>query len=437
MYRKLILAGISLVPAAIVLTALLNTESKQVFKRGTIINQTDVSGRTVEEANTLLAAKTSDVFLVENNEEYILCQADEIGTVSYMDSLLNDMVNQTSSDDIIPVIQIDQDALRERISAFAEEYNTGKRMPEDAYIRWDGIFTVIPETEGETIQEKLLYAAVKDSLEKGRLSVDISDTHTHASITQEDIELTARMESLNAMEDYKVNVGGGKDLIIPKEKWQPAVQYENGIISVNEDLITEAADYIEEHYNTFGKARSFITHSGQEIQIGGSHKDTFGYKLNKEKTVEAVREGLLNGTSAEAVWDMTGGPRNGKNDIGDTYAEVSIQEQHMWLYKDDEIILDTDVVTGKMDNGGTTPGVFQVLYKESPAVLKGRDYTTHVSYWMPFTWTGTGFHDAPWRGAFGGQIYIHGGSHGCVNMPSAKAKELFSLIDAGLPVVVY
>ena len=39
-----------------------------------------------------------------------------------------------------------------------------------------------------------------------------------------------------------------------------------------------------------------------------------------------------------------------------------------------------------------------------------------VTYWMPFN-GGIGFHDATWRGCFGGQIYIWSGSHGCVNMP--------------------
>jgi lipoprotein-anchoring transpeptidase ErfK/SrfK len=48
-----------------------------------------------------------------------------------------------------------------------------------------------------------------------------------------------------------------------------------------------------------------------------------------------------------------------------------------------------------------------------------------------------GFHDAYWRSKFGGEIYLKDGSHGCVNMPPAKAKELYELAYAGMPVVVY
>ena len=48
-----------------------------------------------------------------------------------------------------------------------------------------------------------------------------------------------------------------------------------------------------------------------------------------------------------------------------------------------------------------------------------------------------GFHDATWRGTFGGDIYINNGSHGCVNMPLGNAETMFYLIDPGFPVIMY
>ena len=69
-------------------------------------------------------------------------------------------------------------------------------------------------------------------------------------------------------------------------------------------------------------------------------------------------------------------------------------------------------------------------------MLRGDDYETPVKYWMPFN-GGEGFHDATWRGRFGGAIYRGGGSHGCVNMPYSAAEKLFSMIAPGTPVIVY
>ena len=69
-------------------------------------------------------------------------------------------------------------------------------------------------------------------------------------------------------------------------------------------------------------------------------------------------------------------------------------------------------------------------------MLKGEGYASPVKFWMPFN-GGIGFHDASWRSSFGGSIYKSGGSHGCVNMPYDKAKELFENVYTGMPVICY
>ena len=65
------------------------------------------------------------------------------------------------------------------------------------------------------------------------------------------------------------------------------------------------------------------------------------------------------------------------------------------------------------------------------------DYKSHVNYWMPFKDNLIAFHDAGWRGSFGGSIYWGNGSHGCVNLPPAAAAELFELVEVGDVVVVH
>ena len=55
---------------------------------------------------------------------------------------------------------------------------------------------------------------------------------------------------------------------------------------------------------------------------------------------------------------------------------------------------------------------------------------------MPFN-GGIGMHDATWRGSFGGSIYQYSGSHGCINMPKAKAASLYEMIEKDCTVVCY
>ena len=107
-------------------------------------------------------------------------------------------------------------------------------------------------------------------------------------------------------------------------------------------------------------------------------------------------------------------------------------------------MLSSDVVTGNPNRGNATPqGTYTLTYKTRNAVLRGDrkpdgtySYETPVAYWMPFN-GGIGFHDATWQSSFGGSRYKSHGSHGCINMPKQKAKEIYDLISDGTPVICH
>lgn len=124
-------------------------------------------------------------------------------------------------------------------------------------------------------------------------------------------------------------------------------------------------------------------------------------------------------------------------EVGDTYVEVSLNDQHVWYIVDGEVYLESDCVTGNYGSADTPKGFFYLNNKMSPCTLKGDDYVTHVTYWMPFIGGGWGLHDASWRNKFGGKIYKGDGSHGCVNLPTKVAKKMYARIEVGTPVIVY
>lgn len=116
------------------------------------------------------------------------------------------------------------------------------------------------------------------------------------------------------------------------------------------------------------------------------------------------------------------------------YVVVSISKQTLQYYEYGECVLTSNVVTGI--NGKTPIGTFKVLNKAQKIILKGADYESFVNYWIAFKGHSFGFHDASWRSRFGGTIYKTNGSHGCVNMPYAKVKQLYNLISIGTPVYI-
>ena len=132
---------------------------------------------------------------------------------------------------------------------------------------------------------------------------------------------------------------------------------------------------------------------------------------------------------------------------------LDLSEQILKMYKDGKLVLESPVITGNNGNNGTishrTPTGTYLFYKSNKAtdrVLRGTNddgskYASPVDYWMPFiTSRGIGFHDATWRSNsqfYNKNTYLTNGSHACVNMPHANAKQLYNLITSNIYVYVY
>ena len=302
----------------------------------------------------------------------------------------------------------------------------------------EGDFAVLPGEEGTVLDVQTLEDALIRAVDQGESTLDLRDTGCYADpeTDVDDPSLAAQADALNAYahtvlhlifpdaeEDLDASLIGG---------W---LSYEDGAVELDEDSLTQYVQDLALRYNTFGSDRLFTTTEGEEITIQGGN---YGWLLNEEKTKTALLERLLSCESGdfEPVFVQKAASVS-EQDYGNTYVEVNLDQQHVWAYENGKLVVETDCVSGKVINGNFTPeGTYRLNFKQQDAVLRGDDYATPVSYWMPFN-LGIGFHDATWRGSFGGEIYITNGSHGCVNLPFAAAKELYEHIQPGEAVLVY
>lgn len=208
---------------------------------------------------------------------------------------------------------------------------------------------------------------------------------------------------------------------------------------------------INEKQATLGKPFKFRTHAGKEIKTatGGS----YGWKINTHKAGQSLAKALLDNKStvnAKADLEGRGYTAHGlgygvtqNNGLGNTYVEVSIEQQHAWFYKNGKLAYSADIVTGKHSTGEDTPkGVWYILYQQKNATLKGSSKSGHtysqpVKYWSPFTDSGDGFHDAPWRSNWSPSAYLSDGSNGCCNMHPGDAGPAFEAMETHEPVIIY
>ncbi|MBR0382549.1 MAG: L,D-transpeptidase family protein [Eubacterium sp.] len=150
------------------------------------------------------------------------------------------------------------------------------------------------------------------------------------------------------------------------------------------------------------------------------------------KTVKAGKK--LN--NRKPIYANKGLDRDDGN-LGRTFIDINISNQQLWYVENGSVALSSDIVTGNVSAGRSTPtGIYSIAYKQRDHLMV--KYNAFVHYWMPFiTSTGIGLHDANWRSQFGGNIYQYDGSHGCINMPPSKAAALYSMVSAGTTVYVH
>lgn len=199
------------------------------------------------------------------------------------------------------------------------------------------------------------------------------------------------------------------------------------------------ADYIEnlqKHFDTCDKEKFFVTTGKKQLWLKGD----YGWRLDREKEVKEISKLLRrNGTTIHPLHFLTEASERNRpyRDYGNSYVEIDLSRQVLWLYEEGKVTVRSDIVSGLMNTDRQTPsGIFCVKYKQSPAVLRGADYTSPVSFWMPFN-GGIGLHDATWQPAFGGDLCYTKGSHGCINLPLEKAEKIYEKIEKGFPVICY
>jgi len=118
---------------------------------------------------------------------------------------------------------------------------------------------------------------------------------------------------------------------------------------------------------------------------------------------------------------------------------VSIAQQHMWLCVRGAKVYDSAVTTGMAGKHTSTPtGQFEIEQKLRNQTLNPQTGELYpVKYWIAFDAPEYGFHDSDWQTIpYGSAAYKTGGSHGCVHVPPAGIKKLWSWAKVGASVTI-
>lgn len=317
-------------------------------------------------------------------------------------------------------VTFDKDGIRD----FLEQYNATATDPVSASIVKYDTYNLIPEELGTKIDT----TALLDALNSDTVSIAVNDYLLKPDITKDDLKF--KFNDIERLENWSCKYSNGSEI----KSSADYVTYDSETREVTADSswISKAIRDIMKSYNTVGAEHEFTTHDGKKITVKGG---TWGSLPDTEKEVAYLTEQFEKG---ESITDRVPEYTYSYEDFTNTYIELSIEDQHLWVYKDGEMIMETDVVTGDVTKKRDTPtGCYFISECINGKYLTGDTYRTWVNKWMRLTNTGIGLHDASWQPYFGGSRYKGNGSHGCINLPPKFASELFDTVSRGWLVVIY
>ena len=398
------------------------------FNRGFKINGVSVNYNTLDEetikAEILKKDSENNIFKDDNNlglNDFVV--VDYVG----LDKLVNRGILNYFLDSVIcnsytlpKEVMINYDGLID----FFDSYNKDATKSINAKIKHDNDkYYIKEEVYGNEIDIERLFG----DLQSGKTGLDIKDYYVKPTKTKEMLE--SKVDELNKYVNWSVTYTNGKEV---KAGVSCVRLDKKGSIKLDTKWLLPKVREVISNYNTFGRTRKFKTHTGKVIKVSGG---TWGSETDSVSETKYLIKKFKKG---KLVTNRKPCMLREYEDFGNTYVEVSISEQHIYVYKNGKLKMDSGIVTGDTVKGHDTPkGSYFISECINGKYLVGDDYKTWVNKWMRLTNMGIGLHDATWRSNFGGAIFRGNGSHGCINLPMSFASQLFEMSYVGMPVIIY
>ena len=424
------------------------------FLPATYINEVDCSNMTVEEVESYFSREIENYSLsikgLSGAQDQIT--ADDIRLESHFDVSFQGILDQQNGsgwrsaeknpshynaasawtyDETLLKTKFDQSPLFQNMTE-----------SKDAEILFDeGInqYIIQYEVVGTKVDTNAVYQMVQEAVATLQHELDLDAQGCYTPARQADAAMETAVQTMNVYMKSQVELdfgSAGKESLPVEVLCSAIVLDASWQVSLTMAPVEEWIQSIAKKYDTYNTSRSFAsTLSGTVTVSGGS----YGWQINQTATLEKIQEAVQAGGTYQdkPVYSKEAASHKADADFGDTYIEIDLTNQRVFLYKNGSKIWSSDCVSGNTSkNNRTITGVYSIYSKERNRMLKGADYESFVSYWMPFS-GGYGLHDASWRSSFGGSIYKTNGSHGCVNLPSSKASALYSEIYVGIPVIAF
>ena len=370
------------------------------------------------------------------------CNADEMAStvMNSADPMLWPIeLTQDHVVNVTQTIDFDRDKLAAIVTdaVVAATPSTGAKLNSSSFVYNDDTeeFELADDVYATTIDGYAIYYAAEDGILKMESNVDLGDSFLLPNTDAQTI-IDAANKWL-AAGDMDLTLADTVVATITKENIASLISFdETGQPYFNYDALESwTRGPLSSQLDTYDIDRNYTRYDGKKVSVPAG---TWGWMIDGASLAQQIYNKIAIGdntalaipTLQEADWVNYGG-----QDWGWSYMDIDLTEQHARLYGDKGVLLwESDIVSGTPDGVHETPeGAYYFTSKETnirlvgPLVEGTPEWDREVAIWYGVVGDSIGLHSAQWRidSEYGGDIYTWNGSHGCINIPEYKARELW------------
>ena len=334
-----------------------------------------------------------------------------------------------------------------------------ERTPaQNAYVSLDhNTYTLHPEQPGNELREDVVLDAILSSAQALQFS-ETESSHLTLEITDYDCYRQPEITVENGNFDFSemlaekvsqmritVDFSEGVEEIGPELIRKLLYLDSKNTVCIHEDQVAGTVKAWGEKYNKYNTDYMFNSYLKGIIPI---EKVRVNYVLNEGELCDSICDQLLKLESISLPAPVECQTLDGEIlDIDDDHIEIDIDNQKLTLFREGEVVISTDVVTGALVflERKTITGLFHAYCMETNVTMTNitadnptpDDPYSVFSQWFIGIEGEYGIHDASWRTHFGGEFYVNAGSHGCVNVPCEAMPTIWDNSYVGIPILIH
>lgn len=454
--KIIIFSSIILVTVLAVLYLSVSVFFQYHFIQGTKINGIDCSYKSVSAVEEMLyeEIRTYYLMLIQRNNTVEHVSAEDIKlTMSIEGNVDAILENQNSylwlftsgnEHTIETKVEFDENALTSRMNTLEcldEDKMTDAKPPEIVFE--NGAYSMGKAEPGTRVNTEKLKELIKNAISNLDKELNLEETGCYMVSLNESEE--DYLEVLNTLNKY----AGVEITLTFRDEKEPVVIDCDRIsnwLSVNEKLeiefdmeaIEAYVGTISKEIETMGQTRKFTNSYGNEINIYGGD---YGWWISESMEAEAIVNDIKGGKNVTREMNyLQEAASFGESDLGNTYIEINLITQHLFCYKDGELLTECDIISGTNVNP-TPTGIYRMRFMFKNYTFEREYFNRTVPYWMVFYGndadSNIGLISCDWRTDFGGTTYLYNGTHGSIFVPAQPASVIYREIPNDIPVIIY